>query len=116
MDPQFLVVKETRTDSAWCFDLIGRLDGSTADAFERRLEASLAQGAHRVVLNCAQLNYLSSAGLRILLAYAKKIQRAQGRLCLAALQPAVGVVLETAGFFAFLAHQPSVDEALNRVA
>ena len=116
MDPQLLVVKENHVATSWCLELIGRLDGTTADEFERRLDASLAKGAHRVVLNCAQLNYLSSAGLRVLLAYAKKIQRAHGKLCLAALTPTIRSVLEIAGFLSFLALQPSVDEAMKQVA
>lgn len=76
--------------------LIGRLDSSTAPQLEAELKKMLAH--HRLLtFNFAQLDYVSSAGLRVLLA-AQKIMNRQGRMRLIQVNPAVMEVFDITGF------------------
>ena len=67
----------------------GRLDTLTAGEAERLLTTLIDADEHRLVLDLAELVYVSSAGLRALLSAAKRLAKVQGTLALCALQPAV---------------------------
>ena len=55
-------------------DVVGRLDTITAPALEKTIDESIAS-TENLVLNFKGLEYISSAGLRVLLAAQKKMQR-----------------------------------------
>jgi len=79
-------------------DMSGRLDShSSGDAGDRFV--NIVQGdAKRIVLNLAKLDYVSSAGLRIILRGAKLLQEKLGELKICSASQAVGNVLVTAVF------------------
>lgn len=76
--------------------LSGRLDTTTAPAFESALKAQLP-GVTDLEIDCAGLIYISSAGLRVILG-AQKSMNSQGRMCLSQVGPAVMEVLTMTGF------------------
>jgi serine/threonine-protein kinase RsbW len=91
----------------------GRLDFRAAAAFQEQLETLLAAGAGRaVLLDCAGLDYVSSAGLRALLVAARAAQRFGSSFALCALRPAVREVLELSGFSRILTVHADRDAAL----
>lgn len=96
--------------------LQGRLDGLASPQLEQRLDALLAAGTRKVVLDCAALTYVSSAGLRVFLGGAKKLKSAGGRAAFAALTPAVHEVFELSGFLEVLAVHPSAAAATASLA
>ena len=55
--------------------LNGRLDTATAPEFESFLQENVA-GATAMVINCENLEYISSAGLRVLLSAQKRMKNA----------------------------------------
>ena len=79
----------------------GRLDFAAAAAFQRCLEQALGSsgsGPAALLVDCAALEYVSSAGLRVFLLTARAAQRTGTSLALCALQPAVREVFELSGF------------------
>lgn len=97
--------------------LHGRLDGSTSGAADQHLTQLAADSeARKIVLDLAALEYMSSAGLRVLLMAAKRAKGSGASLSLAAPQPAVRQVLEISGFASILDIQPTVDEATGSAA
>ena len=83
--------------------LRGRLDRWTSGDLETRLSGELAPPLPAVALDCTRLEYVSSAGLRVLLG-AAKVQRAAGRtVALFGVQPMVREVFDMSGFSDFLA-------------
>ncbi|HWA87910.1 MAG TPA: STAS domain-containing protein [Opitutus sp.] len=91
--------------------LAGRLDGLSSPALEQKLDELAAGGARKIVVDCAPLQYVSSAGLRVFLAGAKKLKAAGGALVFAALPPAVQEVFELSGFTGVLTIHPTVAAA-----
>ena len=79
-------------------DLDGRLDSrSVGDVGDQLVH--LAQGAQRrVLLNLAEVTYISSAGLRVILRAAKLAQENHGEVKICSASDGVKEVLETAGF------------------
>jgi anti-anti-sigma factor len=79
------------------FTVTGRLDATSAATAEATLTGAVEGGATRLVLDLASLDYISSAGLRVLLATAKKVARQNGTLVLCQLQSGVREVLAISG-------------------
>ena len=76
----------------------GRLDAISAPAAEQKINETIGTGAAKLLLDLSSLDYVSSAGLRVLLATAKKLSRQNGQLVLCGLQPSVREVFEISGF------------------
>lgn len=77
-------------------ELLGRLDTRTAPDLEAELRSSL-DGVKELVLDMEELEYISSAGLRVLLS-AQKAMNIQGSMRLRHVGEAVRDVLEITGF------------------
>ncbi len=79
----------------------GRLDFEAAGAFQKDLEASIAAAAaagNAVLLDCATLDYVSSAGLRVFLVGARAAKAANVPFAVYALTAAVKEVFDVSGF------------------
>jgi anti-anti-sigma factor len=90
----------------------GRLDSATAPGFEREMIAATQAEVRRLLIDLANLAYVSSAGLRVLLLAAKRMRAAGGRIALCGLQPRVAEVFEISGFGAIVPVYPDRDSAL----
>ena len=110
-----LNVRHTKENSVIKLHLDGRLDSLTAPVFEQQLEKLIKDGDYHVVIACDDLVFVSSAGLRVFLTFAKKIKKQSGNLALCGIQPSVYAVLELSGFLSFLKLCPSADEAMAHV-
>ena len=76
----------------------GRLDAASAPILERKLATLLDEHHYRLLLDFTRIDYLSSAGLRILLSATKKLKEKKGTLILFSLQEEVLEIIKMAGF------------------
>ncbi|HAS84097.1 MAG TPA: anti-sigma factor antagonist [Verrucomicrobia bacterium] len=76
----------------------GRLDGAGAPEVESHCRALIEGGNKNQLLDLAQVEYISSAGLRSLLVVAKQVKAAGGTLMLCNLSSMVSEVMEISGF------------------
>ena len=88
-------IQKTLSGAALTVALEGRLDTTTAPKLEE-LRGSV-DGVSRLVFDLAKLEYISSAGLRVLLAMQKRMNR-QGAMLLRNVNEAVMEVFEVTGF------------------
>jgi len=95
---------------------IGRVDSTTASALEAHLVALDGAGERRVVVDFGGVDYISSAGLRVMLRTAKRLKDSRGGLALCRLGEPVRQVFELAGFVPLFTIEGSVDAAITRVA
>jgi len=93
-----------------------RLDVQTSPEFGTELQAIIAAGAKTLVCNLAKTEYVSSAGLRTILAAAKTLKRSGGELCLCSVSPLVYKVIEAAALTDILRVFQSEEEALETLA
>ena len=91
----------------------GRLDAITAPKLEEALDEYIAQEAPRVLIDFGQVDYLSSAGMRLLLATTKKLDSKGGKLALCMLHDDVMEIIRMAGFEKILHIRPSEHEAIE---
>jgi anti-sigma B factor antagonist len=90
-------IHEERVEGAVVVHLAGRLDTSTAPEVKTHLDTVVDEGADVVVVGLTDLDFMSSAGLRVLLATAKRL-RPKGTLRLFGLNPTVRDVFDVSGF------------------
>jgi anti-anti-sigma factor len=95
--------------------LAGRLDSSAAQSAEENFAQLLGGASARLVIDMSRLEYISSAGLRVLLVAAKKVQQAQGKMVLFGLLPNVREVFSVTGFDRIFAIQADLDAAVAAV-
>lgn len=93
----------------------GRLDSSSSPELERLLTEQLDAGSQRLVLDFSDLEYISSAGLRVVLLAGKKLRASKGKMVLASLQDMVREVFDMSGFLALFAVVDTLDEGLAQV-
>ena len=91
--------------------IAGSLDSTTAPEAQKSLDSVVA-GAKKVALDFTQLDYISSAGLRVLLGAAKKLKASGGKFAMFGLNQSVREVFEISGFSAILSVYPSETEAV----
>lgn len=94
----------------------GRLDTTTSPDLEKGLLGHVDAGVRQVVLDLSGIEYISSAGLRVLLLVAKKLRTGGGEIVLCGLSPAVRQVFELAGFLSIFPIEPSRAAAVERAA
>lgn len=91
---------------------VGRIDSNNAAQAEEIVIGHVQGGAQRLLLDMGELEYISSAGLRVLLVTAKKLKQSGGRFALCNLRANVHEVLEVSGFLAILAVSDSREAAI----
>jgi anti-anti-sigma factor len=94
----------------------GRIDAVTSNELERRLLALAATRELRLVVDMQAVEYVSSAGLRVLLRLARKVKEQSGRVVLCGLGPAVRQVFELAGFLPLFETEAERGLALARIS
>jgi anti-anti-sigma factor len=106
-------VRETKLESGFfVLEPAGRLESKTSPELEKKVVALLGAGERRFVVDLSATEYVSSAGLRVLLMLAKKVSGGAGRLVLCGLNPQVREVFEIAGLGALFEIHGTRAEAL----
>ncbi len=82
--------------------IAGNLDSNTSPQAQQALEGIVAKGARKLVLDCTALDYISSAGLRVLLATVKRLGATGGALRMFGLNETVREVFDISGFSTIL--------------
>ncbi len=91
-----MTIEKNLSGSALTLTLSGRLDTATAPQLEAELKESL-EGVEHLILDFDALDYLSSAGLRVLLA-AQKIMNRQGEMVVRNVNETIAEIFDVTGF------------------
>jgi anti-sigma B factor antagonist len=93
----------------------GSIDGKTAPQVREELRPALEK-AQRLILDMSRVDYLSSAGLRLLLLLYREFTARKGKLVLVGVSPEIRAVMSHTGFLTFFTVADSQQEALRAVA
>ena len=91
-----MTIEKTITGSVATLKIIGRLDTTTAPELEATIDGCAA-GLKELVLDCSALEYISSAGLRVILK-TQKMMNAQGSMKLTHVNETIMEVFDITGF------------------
>ncbi len=103
----------TKKENTTIFALAGRLDSNSAPQLEQQLQDFLTSPCTHLLFDFNNLDYISSAGLRIVLNTAKAYKSGQYQFVACAMQEHVQEVFEISGFDSFITIHRSLDESLS---
>lgn len=92
--------------------LSGRMDALSSPEFEKEMNDLIDKNETLLVVDCSNLEYISSSGLRSILTVAKKLKTKTGRILLASLTDMVKEVFEISGFSNIIPIHSSLEDAL----
>jgi anti-anti-sigma factor len=90
-----------------------RIDSSNADDFEKEIDKIIKEGKKKILFDFSGTDYISSAGLRVLLLTVKGTKKAGGKVALCSLKPFILEVFVTAGFNQIFSIYSSCNEGLT---
>jgi len=111
----YVIEVGTAADGIVVLALEGEFDLAAAPSLREHLDAARLKATRGVVLDCAEVTFVDSSGLRELLGARTALRDAGKTLVLAALQPAVVRLLELTGASAALATAPTLERALTQL-
>lgn len=91
-------IKEEKEGDVLVVTIDDHLDTQTSEQFETKLLSLIAAGERRLLVDCGPLEYVNSAGLKVFLIAAKKLEALGGQLVLCALAPSVAMIFQMIGF------------------
>ena len=109
-------INEQEKGQAVVFSIDGRLDSNTSEAFEKELMGKIDEGKKHLVVDFTDLEYISSAGLRVLLMAAKRLKSESGGFALCGLKDHIREVFEISGFLPILTVVDDMDAAVAAVS
>lgn len=91
-------VSTREANSAKVLDISGYLDAHTAPMMEKAISDSIESGAKNLVVNFAGLDYISSAGLGVFMAFIEDLRSQGGDLKMSDMKDKVFAVFDLLGF------------------
>lgn len=96
--------------------LDGRLDTNNAASVEQNVFDLVEQGTQMLVFDFSQVDYISSAGLRVILKAAKQIRASGGDMAIYGMRAKVREVFEMSGFLSILTVRDNRDDAVAAIS
>lgn len=106
-------IKENKIDGQIVVALTGRIDSTAAVEFEEKLIEIIDTGCHTMLVDFHSVQFISSAGLRVLLLAAKKVKPYGGKILLCEMSKDVREVFDISGFSSIFEIHTTVNEAVN---
>lgn len=106
-------VNRTALGKVEIFRLKGRLDSSSSPALEATVLPAIKAGAHRIVFDLSQVEYVSSAGLRVVLLAAKQARVTGGGFAIFGMSKPIRHVFDMSGFSRIIALFDTEAEAVS---
>jgi anti-sigma B factor antagonist len=98
-------------DQVTRIEITGDIDGKTAPEVQQQISSHLEPGG-KVLLDMSRVDYMSSAGLRMLLSTYRQISGSNGRIVLVGLSEEIEDTMSATGFLSFFTTQETVDAGL----
>ena len=102
-------------DGVICFQIEGRLDAESAPETETKVKAVLQQGHQRLLFDLSKMEYISSAGLRVILLAVKELRNKKGKVVLCGLTPYVKEIFDVSNFSSIIPITDSVETGLQQM-
>ncbi len=105
-------IAHERSEKALVLKPEGRIDGQNAMDFQTGIDATIGDSDTAVILDLSQLDYISSAGLRVILLLAKTLRTRNIQFSMCSIADSVKEVFEISGFGKIIATHPTREDAL----
>ena len=108
-------ILEFKKGGTYILGLCGKLDAATSPPFRDKFFELIDKGETEFIIDCSQLEYVSSAGLRVFFQAAYKIEDLSGRMALCSLSSNVKKVIDMVELSSELPVYSSQEEAFKEM-
>jgi anti-sigma B factor antagonist len=108
-------ITEDKIDGQVVISLSGRIDSTAAVEFEEKLIEIIDKGKNTMIIDFLRIQFISSAGLRVLLLAAKKVKPYGGKIVLCDMSKDVREVFDISGFSSIFDIQDNVTSAVEAI-
>lgn len=98
MDNNFFEVESSKSEQIQIISLNGYLDAHTAPKLESAIQHSISSGEKYILINFENLDYISSAGLGVFMAFIEDLRDLKGDIKMSSMKPKVFSVFDLLGF------------------
>lgn len=106
-------IVEKRAGKAIILELAGRLDSASSKEVDQKIIDEIEHGSNNVILDFSSLDYISSAGIRVLVHCHKELEKKHGHIFLAAVPKSIENVLYITGFLSYFKIYDGQSQALH---
>lgn len=106
-------ISERESDGICVMQPEGRIDSMSCRVFENRMLTAMGTGDGQMLIDFTTVDFISSAGLRVLLMVLKRMRASGGQLALSGMDSATKQVFDISGFSSLFDIYPDIDSALN---
>ena len=106
-------IKHKTENGVLIIKINGRLDAATSPAADETIKKAMEADSNRLLFDLSDLEYLSSGGLRVILAAAKEIKRRNGKVALCCLNQYVDEIFEVSGFKSMILIKDTLEAGLK---
>lgn len=107
------MAEEKQSTTVQVVDILDRFDILSAGKIEALLDQSIQSGARNLVCDFSKTEYMSSAGIRVIISTAKRLQKMGGTLAFCCLMPEVDKVFRMTGLLGLFQVFPTRQEAIE---
>ncbi len=91
-------ISKTKESNLMVVAINGRLDTTNYMELDKELDSLVSSGEQNILIDCTDMNYISSSGLRVFLVYLKKMRSEGGKITLCGMQTMIKEVFSISGF------------------
>src|SRR5262245_30141779 len=99
-------IQKRQIDDGFELTITGRLDAYWSDHLGDEIKSAIRDGNHHLILDLSGVNYISSAGVRVLLMYYQQLGEIQGSLIVSEISVSAKSILEMLGLASVLLRKP----------
>ena len=110
-----MLLNQELRDSCLILRPTGRIDSMSASQLARVVSEQIEAGIKHIVLDCSDMEFINSSGLRVVLLAGKRLKAVGGGLALACLRDMVREIFEMIGFIALFPTAVDLDDALQQM-
>ncbi|MBU1341185.1 MAG: STAS domain-containing protein [Proteobacteria bacterium] len=108
-------IKIIEQHKACIVSVTGKMEAATAPKLEKAISGYVASAQKPIILNFENLNFISSAGLRVVLFSAKQLKTKKQDLLISGLNGSVKNVFELSGFYSIFKIFETIEAALEKI-
>jgi len=106
-----LKIEKIEKDGLFIIKPLGRIDPITVEDFDVSIAEAIKKGKVKIIIDCSGLEYISSAGLGVLIGYIEEVREKGGDIVICCANPGVYDIFDLLGFTKVYKFFPGLDEA-----
>ena len=108
-------INDIQKENYSVLELEGKIDVNSSKIFQEKFSEVAKRGDKNVILDCKDLSYVSSSGLRVFLMFMKHLNKAGGKLIICSMNEIIYEVFDISGFLPIFNIKENIEAAVSEI-